>query len=50
MMAKKRYLVTRTTAERDQLHGLVSTGKVAAYKRRLAQVLLKADQGEHGPS
>ena len=30
--------------------GLVSTGKVAAYKRRHAQVLLKADQGEHGPS
>jgi transposase len=47
-MPKKRYLVTLTVEEREQLHALVSKGKAAAYRRRHAQVLLKADQGEHG--
>ncbi len=49
-MPKKRYLVTLTAEERQQLHALVTKGKAAAYKRRHAQVLLKADQSEHGPS
>lgn len=47
-MPKKRYFVTLTTEERDQLHGLVSKGKAAAYKQRHARVLLKADEGPHG--
>ena len=31
------------------MHDLVHKGRVAAYKRRHAQVLLLVDQGEHGP-
>ncbi|MFA6109698.1 MAG: hypothetical protein WDA75_13105 [Candidatus Latescibacterota bacterium] len=34
--------------EREQLHALVSKGNATAYRRRHAQVLLRADQGEHG--
>lgn len=49
-MPKKRYLVTLTAEERQQLQALVSKGRAAAYKRRHAQVLLKADQSEHGAS
>ena len=47
-MPRKRYLVTLTAEEREQLHGLVSKGKAAAYKQRHARVLLKADQGPQG--
>ena len=47
-MPKKRYIVTLTVEEREQLHGLVSKGKAAAYKQRHARVLLKADQGPKG--
>ena len=50
IVPKKRYFVTLTTEERDQLHGLVSKGKAAAYKQRHARVLLKADEGPHGES
>ena len=46
---KKRYVVRLTPEEREQLHDLVHKGRVAAYKRRHAQVLLLVDQGEHGP-
>ena len=35
--------------ERDELTRLVKTGPEAAYRRRNAQILLLADQGEHGP-
>ena len=35
--------------ERDSLHKLVNTGRRAAYTRRSAQILLLADQSEHGP-
>ena len=28
---------------------LVKTGRVAAYRRRHAHILLLADQGQHGP-
>jgi transposase len=45
---EKRYIVTLTAEEREQLHGLVSKGKAAAYKQRHARVLLKADQGPQG--
>ena len=30
------------------LNGLVNKGRVAARKRRHAEILLKADQGEYG--
>ena len=47
-MHEKRFIVTLMAEEREQLHGLVSKGKAAAFKQRQARVLLKADQGQ-GP-
>ena len=47
-MAKK-YIVRLTEAERAELDALVKTGRAAARKRLHAQILLKADEGEHGP-
>ena len=49
-MPAKHYKVNLLPAERDALQSLVSTGKAAAYKRTRAQILLKADQGPHGPA
>jgi transposase len=49
-MPAKRYKVNLFPAERDDLQRLVSKGNVAAYKRRRAQILLKADQGPQGPA
>ena len=45
----KKYLVELTQQERAQLEALVTKGKVAGYKIRHAQMLLKADQGPDGP-
>jgi len=45
----KKYVVELTSEERSQLEGLVKKGRVAGYKIRHAQMLLKADQGEQGP-
>jgi transposase len=47
---KRRYLVKLSAAERKQLRELVDKGKAAAYRRRHAQILLKADEGEDGPA
>jgi hypothetical protein len=49
-MPGKRYKVHLLPDEHDELQRLVSTGKAAAYKRRRAQILLKADQGPQGPA
>ena len=46
---KKLYTVRLTPEERERLRDLVHKGRVAAYKRRHAQVLLLVDQGGHGP-
>jgi transposase len=46
----KKYVVELTSQERKQLDGLVKKGKVAGYKVRHAQMLLKADQSRQGPS
>jgi len=46
----KRYVVWLTEGERAALGQLVSKGKAAARKCTHAQVLLKADAGEHGPA
>ena len=46
----KKYIVELTSEERRQLQQLVKKGKVAGYKIRHAQMLLKADQGNHGPN
>ena len=45
----KEYVVELTSKERQQLEGLVQKGRVAGYKIRHAQMLLKADEGEQGP-
>ena len=47
---KKRYVVRLSTEERERLKGMVNRGREAAYRRRHAQVLLLADEGEHGES
>lgn len=43
-----KYMVRLTEAEREELGAVVNRGKVAAAKRRRAQVLLKADAGAAG--
>jgi transposase len=48
MNYNSKYVVRLTKEEREQLKGLIKTGKVAAAKRRRAQVLLKADAGAEG--
>jgi len=46
----KKFMVELTVQERTELEQLVAKGKVAGYKIRHAQMLLKADQAEHGPA
>jgi len=48
-MPVKKYIVKLSKAEREKLSALVKTGKVAAYKRQRAHILLKADIGPDGP-
>jgi len=45
---KKRYRVTLTASEREDLGKLVSVGKAAAQKLVRARILLLADQSEGG--
>lgn len=47
---KKIYVVRLSVDEREELRNRVETGKQAAYRRRHAQILLLADQGEQGPA
>ena len=49
-MPAKHYKVTLTSAEREDLLALVSTGKAAAYRLTRARILLQADQGPQGPA
>lgn len=46
---KKRYVVKLSPDERAELEGLIKRGKVAAYRRRHAEVLLLVDEGVAGP-
>ena len=46
---KKLYIIRLTPEERKRLHDLAHKGRVAAYKRRNAQLLLWADESEDGP-
>ena len=46
---KKLYVIRLTLDERHRLNALVHTGRVAAFKRRHAQLLRWVDQGEDGP-
>jgi len=45
----KKHIVRLSVEERQYLFDLVKKGKVAAYKRRGAQILLKADISKEGP-
>ena len=45
---KKRYVVRLSAEERGQLEDVVNRGREAAYRRRHAQILLLADEGEQG--
>ena len=47
---KKKFIVRLSEEERQDLTNLVRKGRVAAYKRIHAQILLLADEGEHGPN
>lgn len=48
-MSEKRYIVRLSENERASLNDLINRERVAAKKRRRAQILLKVDAGEHGP-
>ena len=50
VILKKLYIVYLSATEREELTGLVKRGTVAAYRRRHAEILLLADQGEHEPA
>jgi transposase len=49
-MPQKKYLVTLTAEEREQLAGLLSAGKRSALTLARARILLKADQADGGPA
>lgn len=49
-MPQKKYLVTLTPEEREQLSGLLSAGKRSALTLARARILLKADQADGGPA
>jgi transposase len=46
----KKYKVTLTAEERQQLSELIATGKAAARKLAHARILLKADAADGGPA
>ena len=45
----KKYIVELTSEERSQLSEIINAERMAAHKRRHARMLLKLDQGRHGP-
>jgi hypothetical protein len=49
-MPAKRYRVTLTTEERQQLRQRLAVGRAAARSLLHARVLLKADEGPEGPA
>jgi transposase len=49
-MPAKKYLVTLTPEERQQLTTMTSSGKAAALVLTRARILLKADQAKGGPA
>jgi transposase len=46
----KKYRVTLTAEEREELRGLLARGKAAVRCLKHAQILLKADQADGGPA
>lgn len=49
-MPSKKYIVELTIKERSQLNEIVHADRMAAYKRRHAEMLLATDQGPDGPA
>ncbi len=46
---KKKYIIRLSKQERQGLTDLVRKGRVAAYRRTHAQILLLTDESRHGP-
>jgi transposase len=46
----KKYIVTLTAEERQDLHDLIAAGKAAAQKLAHARILIKADAADGGPA
>lgn len=46
---QKKYIVELTSEERNSLQAVINAGRMAAHKRKHAQMLLKADQSPQGP-
>jgi hypothetical protein len=46
----KKYSITLTEIEREQLEAMLTKGKGAAQKLRRARILLKVDSGRQGPA
>ena len=49
-MRRKKYLVTLTGEERQQLTHMIRSGKASALVQTRARILLKADQTDGGPA
>ena len=49
-MPRKKYIVELTTEERSQLNAIVKANRMAAYKRRHAEMVMAVDQGSDGPA
>jgi len=49
-MPSKKYIVELTTEERSQLKSIVKATRMAAYRRRHAEMILAVDQGPDGPA
>jgi len=45
----KKYIVELTSEERKGLEAVINADRMAAHKRKHAQMLLKTDQGSQGP-
>ena len=46
---RKKYIVELTSEERSRLQTVINADRMAAHKRKHAQMLLKADQASQGP-
>ena len=46
---RKMYIVELTSKERKGFESVINADRMAAHKRKHAQMLLKADQGSYGP-
>ena len=46
----KKYIVELTTEERSRLKKIIHSDRMAAYRRRHAEMLLAVDEGADGPS